>query len=287
MLTADQATASLDYDLSKQRPALVQVLLPERSGDQALRLVADRRVPGDPEQRLAGAAHSTTPSPSARASTGSSAWATSACVPTAYDKQTVCPIQPGPDLRHRSADSTGLICHWDYAWPDLLEFATNVSTDSPAPEGRALTAPEHADQYGYYQNRLNPSTNVIFSGQAHHRGGRRLQLHAVEHRQQPRRHRATSKRKTSRTFSKGEAYKSNVHRDHRSASGKKQRRPLLPLQRSSPATSRTSGRCLPNLSITAGVRYDYHGGMTEKYGNMFNFDPSLYNVTGTTPPASR
>ena len=30
---------------------------------------------------------------------------------------------------------------------------------------------------------------------------------------------------------------------------------------------------LPNLSITAGLRYDYHGGLTEKYGNMFNFDP--------------
>ena len=30
------------------------------------------------------------------------------------------------------------------------------------------------------------------------------------------------------------------------------------------------------------MRYDYHGGMTEKYGNMFNFDPSLYNVTGTS-----
>ncbi len=37
-----------------------------------------------------------------------------------------------------------------------------------------------------------------------------------------------------------------------------------------------------NLSITAGVRYDYHGGMTEKYGDMFNFDPSLYDVTGDT-----
>jgi hypothetical protein len=38
---------------------------------------------------------------------------------------------------------------------------------------------------------------------------------------------------------------------------------------------------LTNLSITAGVRYDYHGGMTEKYGDMFNFDPSLYSVSGT------
>src|ERR1019366_856153 len=41
-------------------------------------------------------------------------------------------------------------------------------------------------------------------------------------------------------------------------------------------------QALTNLSVTAGVRYDYHGGMTEKYGDMFNFDPSLYDVTGTS-----
>ncbi|MFY9940448.1 MAG: carboxypeptidase regulatory-like domain-containing protein [Silvibacterium sp.] len=39
---------------------------------------------------------------------------------------------------------------------------------------------------------------------------------------------------------------------------------------------------LSNLTITAGLRYDYHGGMTEKYGNIFNFDPKAYNVTGTS-----
>ena len=43
-------------------------------------------------------------------------------------------------------------------------------------------------------------------------------------------------------------------------------------------------QALSNLSITAGVRYDYHGGMTEKYGDMFNFDPTLYDVTGTDRP---
>ncbi len=32
----------------------------------------------------------------------------------------------------------------------------------------------------------------------------------------------------------------------------------------------------PALSITAGVRYDWNGGLTEKYGNIFNFDPSQY-----------
>ncbi|HXR38876.1 MAG TPA: TonB-dependent receptor [Terracidiphilus sp.] len=33
----------------------------------------------------------------------------------------------------------------------------------------------------------------------------------------------------------------------------------------------------PNLSLTAGVRYDWDGGLTEKYGRIFNFEPSLYN----------
>ena len=34
---------------------------------------------------------------------------------------------------------------------------------------------------------------------------------------------------------------------------------------------------LPNLSITAGVRYDWNGGLTEKNGNLFNFDPKQYS----------
>ena len=34
---------------------------------------------------------------------------------------------------------------------------------------------------------------------------------------------------------------------------------------------------MPTLSITAGVRYDWNGGLTEKNGNIFNFDPKQYN----------
>ncbi len=32
----------------------------------------------------------------------------------------------------------------------------------------------------------------------------------------------------------------------------------------------------PSLSLTAGVRYDWDGGLTEKYGRLFNFDPASY-----------
>ncbi len=37
-----------------------------------------------------------------------------------------------------------------------------------------------------------------------------------------------------------------------------------------------------NLSMTAGLRFDWNGGLTEKYGRIFNFDPSLYNYDGAT-----
>jgi len=33
----------------------------------------------------------------------------------------------------------------------------------------------------------------------------------------------------------------------------------------------------PTLSLTAGVRYDWDGGLTEKQGRIFNFDSTLYN----------
>jgi hypothetical protein len=38
----------------------------------------------------------------------------------------------------------------------------------------------------------------------------------------------------------------------------------------------------PNLSLTAGIRYDWDGGLTEKYGRLFNFSPSLYSYEATT-----
>ena len=38
----------------------------------------------------------------------------------------------------------------------------------------------------------------------------------------------------------------------------------------------------PNLSLTAGVRYDWDGGLTEKYGRIFNFDPSRYKYDVAT-----
>ncbi len=33
----------------------------------------------------------------------------------------------------------------------------------------------------------------------------------------------------------------------------------------------------PSLTVTGGVRYDWNGGLTEKYGRIYNFDPSQYS----------
>ncbi len=38
----------------------------------------------------------------------------------------------------------------------------------------------------------------------------------------------------------------------------------------------------PTLSLTAGLRYDWNGGLTEKEGRIFNFDPTLYNYNEST-----
>ena len=38
----------------------------------------------------------------------------------------------------------------------------------------------------------------------------------------------------------------------------------------------------PTLSLTAGLRYDWNGGLTEKEGRIFNFDPNLYNYSAAS-----
>ena len=38
----------------------------------------------------------------------------------------------------------------------------------------------------------------------------------------------------------------------------------------------------PTLSLTAGLRYDWNGGLSEKYGRIFNFDPTLYNYNAAS-----
>ncbi len=41
-----------------------------------------------------------------------------------------------------------------------------------------------------------------------------------------------------------------------------------------------------SLSLTLGLRYDWNGGLTEKYGRIFNFDASLFNAGSADDPTN-
>jgi hypothetical protein len=163
----------------------------------------------------------------------------------------------------------------------LKEFASS-QLDSP---GLKVGPYSSFANMGFYQSRLNPSTNVILVAGKHtimagggysftdlnidnYRGG----LAQVE----------TS---SFENFLEGKVKSSNVLEtidpsSHRNNANRYYRTQELD------GYVQDKWQMRSNLSITAGVRYDYHGGMTEKYGNMFNFDPSLYSVTSSTGGAT-
>jgi hypothetical protein len=133
---------------------------------------------------------------------------------------------------------------------------------------------------GYFQNRVNPSTNVIFALGKHTivagGGDSYTQLNI-------RNLRTGVGQLTTKNFSSflSGAVASSQILDSISAQGQN-------LSNRYYRSNEFSGyvqdkyQMLSNLSITAGIRYDYHGGFTEKFGNIFNFDPKIYNVTGST-----
>ncbi|HUD13202.1 MAG TPA: carboxypeptidase regulatory-like domain-containing protein [Terracidiphilus sp.] len=134
---------------------------------------------------------------------------------------------------------------------------------------------------GYYQNRLNPSTNVIFTAGRHTivagGGYDYTQLNITNNRTGH----AQPIISGFDSFLQGNVHSSSVVESIDPTTGRNNADRYY-------RTNEISGyvqdkwQARTNLSITAGVRYDYHGGMTEKYGDMFNFDPKLYSVTGTS-----
>jgi Carboxypeptidase regulatory-like domain len=133
---------------------------------------------------------------------------------------------------------------------------------------------------GYFQNRINPSTNVIFALGKHTivagGGYSYTQLNIRNNRTGI----GSITTKNFETFLQGKVAKSSmlasIGSDGRNYADRYYR------------TNEVSGyvqdkfQILTNLSLTYGLRYDYHGGFTEKYGNMFNFDPATYDVQGDT-----
>lgn len=185
----------------------------------------------------------------------------------------------GGNLGVSAAQTTNLIAN---ILPGL-EVRNFGSFDQYAPNldlGPAGTPGAFVDM-GYYQNRVNPSTNVIFTAGKHTivvgGGYSYTQLNITNNRTGH----AQLVVSNFDTFLQGQVRSSSVVESidpvtHRNNADRYYRTNELSGYVQDKWQART------NLSITAGVRYDYHGGMTEKYGNMFNFDPALYNVTGTS-----
>jgi hypothetical protein len=167
VLTADQAVADLDY--------------------QALRLRADRRLSGHPEQWRRGwrprQHHFHRLAPQLGAETGLRP-------PALLQPLSADPGEFGwrPCLRHRHRSSDRVrhqcLCSW------VAGSAARVLCQQPGGfargQGRALQL------VCQYRLRAKSSQSLhqrdLRFGQAHHRGRRRLQLHPTEHRQQPHRH---------------------------------------------------------------------------------------------------
>jgi len=161
--------------------------------------------------------------------------------------------------------------------PGLLidEFAADTSV-SPGLKVGPYSA---FTNMGYYQNRLNPSTNLImvlgnhtliFGG-----GYSYTQLNVVNNR-------GGIAQVTARSFESfledqsGGANVLDTIGNGRNLANRYYRSNEVS------GYAQDKWQALPNLSITAGLRYDYHGGLTEKYGNIFNFDPAAYSVSGDT-----
>jgi hypothetical protein len=166
------------------------------------------------------------------------------------------------------------------------------STVSPGLPGLTINNFANQDQYssaalvgpadvftnmGYYQSRLNPSTNLIFVAGTHTLimggGYSYTQLNIVNNRDGI----AQLTINGFDNFLKGKVHASNTIQsvaDGRNNANRYYRSNELSFY------AQDKWQARPNLSITAGVRYDYHGGLKEKYGNMFNFDPKVFDVTG-------
>jgi len=192
-----------------------------------------------------------------------------------YSQQMSCNGDPtcGIDASYAGAPSAN---QFNFL-PGLLlkEFAADTSV-SPGLKVGPYSA---FTNMGYYQNRLNPSTNLIFVAGKHTLifggGYSYTQLNVVNNRGGI----AEVEGKNFESFledKSNEAAVLDTIGDGRNLANRYYRSNEID------SYGQDKWQLLSNLSITAGVRYDYHGGLTEKYGNIFNFDPTVYSVSGDT-----
>jgi Carboxypeptidase regulatory-like domain len=136
------------------------------------------------------------------------------------------------------------------------------------------TGPENAFvDDGYFQSRWNPSTNLFYTIGKHSLAVGSTYAYTQLNIRNDRGGQGEISTTNFETFLQGSVSSSNylvgnANRYYRS--------------NENGSYIQDKWQVLSNLSITAGVRYDYTGPFSEKYGNLFNFDPSLYSASATT-----
>ncbi len=145
--------------------------------------------------------------------------------------------------------------------------------DSYSPFDTAKVGPLNDDGFidqGYFQNRLSPSTTAIFSlGKHTVSAGFNYNYTQLNIRNDAENH---SYVETS-SFTNFLAGKLHGGKVLQGASNRYYRSQDIG------GFAMDKWQVLPNLSVTAGVRYDYNGPFSEKNGDLFNFDPSRYSST--------
>ncbi|HTV81599.1 MAG TPA: carboxypeptidase regulatory-like domain-containing protein [Acidobacteriaceae bacterium] len=151
--------------------------------------------------------------------------------------------------------------------------AEEFGIDTTSPFSTAKIGPLNADGFidqGYFQNRLSPSSTAIFSFGKHTISvGFNYDYNQLNIRNNAENHSYVETSSFTK-FLSGSLHGGNV------LQGNSNR-----YYRSNDAGAFVSDKwqVLPNVSITAGVRYDFDGPFSEKNGDLFNFDPSLYSAT--------
>jgi hypothetical protein len=151
--------------------------------------------------------------------------------------------------------------------------AEYFAIDTSSPFSTAKMGPLNADGFidqGYFQNRLSPSSTAIFSMGKHTiTVGFDYDYNQLNIRNNSENHSyvvtQTFPKFMTGTLHGGNVLQGSSNRYYRS--------------NDAGAFVMDKWQVKSNLSVTAGLRYDYDGPFSEKNGDLFNFDPSLFSAT--------
>ncbi len=167
------------------------------------------------------------------------------------------------------ASSIGMALPNGNAFPgiELGDFATSGSNSITSYLGPHS---EFVDD-GYFETRYSPSTDLIWSHGRHTvTVGASYSYDQLNIRNLDEGH-AYMETENFPDFLEGKLYKENTILDGNSNRYYR--------SHDIGAYAMDKWQVLPNLSISAGVRYDFDGPLSEKNGDLFNFDPALYSAT--------